>query len=274
MSKRRRTNPGNKFVMLERWFWRCPAWQALPHPARSLYVELEMLFDGQNNGSLEMGIRRAMTLLGCSFNFTRKMFAELEDKGFVKPNQRGSFSWKGGRETTWILTKHELKGQPPTAEYARWQPSKKQNPDSPRASDGRSRRVREVSETPLTDAPQESVETDSDPFTDAPGESSSSIPPASNKSERAKPETAPLSAAPCTLAAHADLRPPPRTGGPRFGQWLEQEGLRLQVPPQYVADALKIAVDDLVVMTRSARVRWTPVQRRRVVEALVNYRPN
>jgi hypothetical protein len=46
------------------------------------------------------------------------------------------------------------------------------------------------------------------------------------------------------------------------------------VPPQYVADALKIAVDDLVVMTRSARVRWTPVQRRRVVEALVNYRPN
>ena len=82
MSKRRRTIPNNTFVMIARWFWRCPAWQALPHPARSLYIELEMLFDGKgNNGDLQMGVRRAMRLIGCSFNFTRKMFAELETRG-------------------------------------------------------------------------------------------------------------------------------------------------------------------------------------------------
>jgi hypothetical protein len=63
MSKRRRTNPNNKFVMLERWFWRCPAWQALSHPARSLYVELELLYSGSNNGGLFLSIRDAAKLL-------------------------------------------------------------------------------------------------------------------------------------------------------------------------------------------------------------------
>jgi hypothetical protein len=177
VSKRRRTNPHNKFVMLERWFWRCPAWQALPHPARSLYVEMELLYDGQNNGSIEMGVRKAMRLLQCSFNFARKMFAELEEKGFIKPNQRGSFSWKARHETTWILTKHALKEAPATSEYMRWRQLEKQNPDAPRASDRRSTSVRDTSDRPPTDAPQASVEADSDPFTDAPQESSSSIPP-------------------------------------------------------------------------------------------------
>lgn len=53
-----------------------------------------MLFTGNNNGEIALGLRHAMRLPGCSFNFTWKMFGELEDKGFVKPKQRGSFGWK------------------------------------------------------------------------------------------------------------------------------------------------------------------------------------
>ena len=81
MSKRRRTNPNNKFVMLERWFLATPAWQALPHAARSLYVELELEYKGPescNNGKIKLSVRQAAERLSCSINFASKMFAELE----------------------------------------------------------------------------------------------------------------------------------------------------------------------------------------------------
>ena len=71
MSKRRRVNPSNKFVMIERWLWRCPAWQALDL-ARSLYIELEMLYCGTDNGEIPLGVRKATELLGCSFNHARE----------------------------------------------------------------------------------------------------------------------------------------------------------------------------------------------------------
>jgi hypothetical protein len=142
MSKRRRTNPNNKFVMIERWFWRCPAWQALPHAARSLYIELELRFTGQNNGDIELSVRKAMELIGCSFNFTSKMFRQLEDKGFIKARQRGSFGWKARHSTTWILTLHEYLGRTPTKNFMDWKPPQKQTrtlrkspTDSPRESE-------------------------------------------------------------------------------------------------------------------------------------------
>jgi hypothetical protein len=65
--------PNNKFVMIERWFWRTPAWNALPHAARSLYVEIEMLYTGSNNGEIALGVRKAAELISCSINYTRKM---------------------------------------------------------------------------------------------------------------------------------------------------------------------------------------------------------
>jgi hypothetical protein len=207
MSKRRRTNPNNKFVMLERWFWRCPAWQALPHPARSLYIELELLFTGNNNGDIGLGVRKAMELIGCSFNFTRKMFAELEEKGFARPAQRGAFSWKSRHTTTWILTRYECKGKPATSEFMRWRPPEKQKSDSPRASDGRSTRVRGDPKVPLTDAPQESVKADFDPLSDAPQESLYSIPPipfSKTAPKRTLTQAAPPSAGP--HAQKASLR--------------------------------------------------------------------
>jgi hypothetical protein len=161
MSKRRRTNPANKFVMIERWFWRCDAWQALPHPARSLYIELELRFTGTNNGDLELSVRSAMELIGCSFNFTRKMFSDLEEKGFIKARQRGSFGWKARHSTTWILTLHEYLGRSPTKDFMQWKETEIQKPDAPRASDGRSTCVRGAQKHPLTDAPQASVKANS-----------------------------------------------------------------------------------------------------------------
>jgi hypothetical protein len=185
MSKRRRLNPSNKFVMLERWFWRCPAWQALPHPARSLYIELELLYCGTNNGDISLGVRKAAELLGCSINHTTKMFSELEAKGFIRAAQRGSFNWKTGRATTWILTRYEYHGKPPTTDFMRYhavsaRPTgqtieipglpQKQNAVSPRASDGLTRKDRDDGRPPPTVSPRETVSADSGVATVSPRE--------------------------------------------------------------------------------------------------------
>ena len=211
--------------MLERWFWRCPAWQALPHPARSLYIELEMLYDGQNNGSIEMGVRKAMRLLRSSVNFTRKMFTELEEKGFVKPNQRGSFSWKSRHETTWILTRYQLKDKRATSEYTRWRPAEKQNPVSLGDTDGIPGRYRGAPKAPVTVSPGDIVKPDSDPLTVSPGDTPSSIPPAPSCQMRLNLRknhmgAAPPKPAPCKpiwrKPSYVEIPTPPRTNGPAF----------------------------------------------------------
>jgi hypothetical protein len=121
MSKRRRTNPNNKFVMLERWFWRCPAWQALPHPARSLYVELEMLYTGTNNGELFLSIRDAAMLLRTGARQARTAFQALEAGGFIRTTRKGSRTRRGEKRlaSCWRLTKHadDVSGAPATSEF-------------------------------------------------------------------------------------------------------------------------------------------------------------
>ena len=66
-------------------------------------------YNGSNNGNIVMSYREAQELLGCSNKPIPGAFRELQDRGFIKPNKKGSFSWKmrfdgTGRATTWILT--------------------------------------------------------------------------------------------------------------------------------------------------------------------------
>jgi hypothetical protein len=136
MSKRRRTNPNNKFVMLERWFWRCPAWQALPHPARSLYIELEMLFTGSNNGELYLSTRDAAKLLRTGVRQARSAFHHLEAGGFIRATRKGSRTRRGEQRlaTTWCLTKHpdDVSSKPATSEFMK--PPQKNPTESPEDS--------------------------------------------------------------------------------------------------------------------------------------------
>jgi hypothetical protein len=59
----------------------------------------------------------------------------------------------------------------------------------------------------------------------------------------------------------------------KFGPWLEEQGSRLEVPSEYVADALGISVDALQSMTRG-EVQWAATQRRKAEKALASYRAN
>lgn len=130
---RRRNEDGHYFQMYE-WFMRSTAWQAATVYERALYLEIKRRYNGRNNGDISLSHREAEALLDCSNTAVEKAFKGLQCKGFVKPQQKGSFGWKinkdgrsQGRATRWRLTElpqdlpiRELAGG--TKEFMKWVP--------------------------------------------------------------------------------------------------------------------------------------------------------
>ena len=106
-----------------------PAWRSLSLMARCLLLEVWQRYNGQNNGGIAYSVREAARALGVGKNTPTKLFREFEDKGFLKARQRGSFHWKGGEATTWVLTTERCGEKPATKELMSWQPTgEKQKP--------------------------------------------------------------------------------------------------------------------------------------------------
>ncbi len=117
-----RSTTGPRFVKLEHWMLKTPAWQSLPTAPRALYVELAQRYNGYNNGEISMSVREAARLLHIANDTATKAFRELEAKGFIRRNVCGSFNWKIRHATTWILTEHAFADQLATKEFATWRP--------------------------------------------------------------------------------------------------------------------------------------------------------
>ena len=98
------------------------AWFALSPAARCLEMELKALYNGFNNGRLYLSVREAALRVGVSVNTVRGAFKELEEKGFIKIAQKGSFHLKTRHATTWILTEFGCNDQLATKDFMRWRP--------------------------------------------------------------------------------------------------------------------------------------------------------
>lgn len=132
-NKGRRISNGHFFQMHE-WFMKTAAWEHASVYERSLYLEIKRRYNGRNNGDISLSHREAAALLKVSNTPVEKAFKGLIEKGFIAPQQRGSFDWKAhqdgrgaGRATRWRLT--ELPQDIPervlsggTKEFMRWQP--------------------------------------------------------------------------------------------------------------------------------------------------------
>lgn len=122
--KKGRSKRGERYVRLEHWLLKMPAWRALTPQARAVYVELEQRFNGSNNGEISLSVREAAAAVNIAKDTASKVFYELEEKGFICRNVCGSFNWKLRHATTWVLTNHRVGDQPATKEFARWSPKK------------------------------------------------------------------------------------------------------------------------------------------------------
>lgn len=101
-------NPQTRFARLDHKLLNSSAYRALSTTARALIVEITMLENGSNNGSLYLSIRDAAGRLGMSdLTSVRKAFDELQDLGFIQMTEEAYFHVKAAnksRARCWRLT--------------------------------------------------------------------------------------------------------------------------------------------------------------------------
>jgi hypothetical protein len=130
-NRKGRSKGGPAFVQLYHWIRQTDAWRSLSPWTRLLYIEIRARYTGGNNGDIPMSYREAAEILGCSNGPIIVAFRELQDRGFLVPVQKGSFTWKvrfqgSGRATTWRLTElpadHPERSLTPSYEFKAWKP--------------------------------------------------------------------------------------------------------------------------------------------------------
>lgn len=100
-------NPTTRFVRLDYAIVNSNAYRSLTCNARALLVELVMLSNGSNNGSIYLGVRDAAHRIGLAdTTAARNALDELTDTGFITMTQDGHFRIKASetsRARCWRL---------------------------------------------------------------------------------------------------------------------------------------------------------------------------
>jgi len=100
-----------------------PAWKAMSHGARSLFVALRRRFSQHfhNNGRIYLSQRVAAKELGSHHNEIARWFRELKFYGFIVMTKGGSLGVEGkGKAPHWRLTELGYMNELPTRDFERW----------------------------------------------------------------------------------------------------------------------------------------------------------
>ncbi len=117
-------NKPERFIMLEHWILKRPAWKSLtPREVRVLLLLLER-HNGSNNGRIGLSVRDAANLGNMAQGTAKKAFDVLIAKGFVKRHLVGSFNQKVRLASEYELTHLRYGNKPPTKEFVFWRPEK------------------------------------------------------------------------------------------------------------------------------------------------------
>jgi hypothetical protein len=126
LTKKGRRANGPPFIQLFQWMYDSPAFRSLRPGPRAVILALLRRYNGNNNGSIALGVRDAAIDCGVRDKDTvAGYFAELERKGFIVATRRGAFHLKdptGSRATEWRLTWLDALGVKATKEFLKWTP--------------------------------------------------------------------------------------------------------------------------------------------------------
>jgi hypothetical protein len=132
-SNRNRLPP---FIPLLRETLTTPAWRALSHGAKALYIALKLRHSSnfKNNGKIYLSQRDAKIELGGSgFTEIARWFRELQHYGFIVQTQGAHLGVDGkGRSPHWRLTEVGYMNDPPTRDFIRWSGVKFRNKPRPK----------------------------------------------------------------------------------------------------------------------------------------------
>jgi hypothetical protein len=111
------------FVALLKETLDTPAWRAMSHGARSLYVCLKRRYNSKqfNNGRLHVSQRQARKETGSGFAELARWFRELQHYGFIVMVKAGHLGLDGkGKAPHWRLTECGYMHDPPTRDFNKW----------------------------------------------------------------------------------------------------------------------------------------------------------
>ena len=100
-----------------------PAWRAMSHGAKALYVALRRRFstNNHNNGRIFLSQRHAAEELKSHHNEIARWFRELQHYGFIVMTTPGVLGIDGkGKAPRWRLTELGCMREPPTRDFTRW----------------------------------------------------------------------------------------------------------------------------------------------------------
>jgi hypothetical protein len=122
--KRGRKAKGPPFVQLHYFLLDSAAWHGLSLAARAAYIELARVYNGINNGSIAMSVRRLAAAVPCNKDTAVRVLDELESSGFIEVAKIGTFKRKEKRATEYRLDAYrcDVTGKLPAK---RFDPSKK-----------------------------------------------------------------------------------------------------------------------------------------------------
>ena len=125
MAKKLRSK-GQRFIQLYEWEMSCPAYRHLSAYGRALLIEFRRLYYPGNNGKIAMSVRKAGKLLNCSKDTAAKYIRELEEKGWIRLVDKGSFNHKTDKTASlWRITNQAIGlgvETPETKDYMKWRP--------------------------------------------------------------------------------------------------------------------------------------------------------
>jgi len=104
-----------------------PAWRALSHGARSLFLHLSRRYNlkNNNNGKIYLSTRGAAAELGSGREEIANWFRELEFYGFIVKTQPGYLGVNGcGLAPHWRMTDRDTESSPPTWDFLNWNGTK------------------------------------------------------------------------------------------------------------------------------------------------------
>ena len=127
MSRRQDKGKLAPFVPLIKTTIDSPAWKAMSHGARSLYVALRRRYfqNSNNNGRIYLSQRDAVKEVGSHHNEIARWFRELQFYGFIVMTKGGSLGVEGkGKAPHWRLTELGYMTDLPTRDFERWRGAK------------------------------------------------------------------------------------------------------------------------------------------------------
>ncbi len=116
-----RSKGETKHARLHEYMARTPAWRDLSGNAAKAWMEINLIYNGANNGKLAVSARLLGERIGLSHTAAARAIRELENAGFLRCVKPSSFSQKKlAAEYRLTHVRCDVTGAPASKEYLRW----------------------------------------------------------------------------------------------------------------------------------------------------------